>query len=175
MSARKVFSIICLCLTALLIGCIFLPLLDLGQYGGTYSLWKYLDESKASATAVIMIVELLIAIIAYVLQLTGVSDDAKLAYLGLGYYTSYHISLLFTALNNSAVDQLAFGYWIGFIISVTVVILTFIGSFLSNKSKPKYYGYAQPTGFDPTTGKPIYEKPKTIVGYNPQTGEPIYE
>ena len=120
-------------------------------------------------------IELVIAVVAYILQLTGVSDDAKLAYLGLGYYTSYHISLLFTALNNSATEQLAFGFWIGLILSVTTVLLTFIGSFISNKAKPKYGYGPRPTGFDPQTGKPIYEKPKAIVGYNPQTGEPIYK
>ena len=175
MTARKVFSIICMCFTALLIIFIFLPLLDLGSYGGEISLWDYLKSSNSNSTSIIIIIELIIAIVAYILQLTGVTDDAKLAYLGLGYYTTYHLSLFFTAIANSAVSQLAFGFWLGFIFSLTAVILTFIGGFVNNKAKPKYYGYSKPVRYDPQTGEPIYEKQNKIVGYDPQTGDPIFE
>jgi len=177
MSARKILSIIGIVISALLIVCLFLPFFDLGDYGGSYSLWEYLDRSKAGATSIIIIIELLIAILAYILQLTNVSKDSKLAFLGLGYYFTYHLSLFFTALNNEALNELTFGYWIGFILSLIALVITIIAIFVSNESKPKYGGYyqQQPMSFDPRTGKPIYSAPKQIVGYNPNTGEPIYK
>ena len=104
MSTRKVFSIIGLVLCSLLIVCMFLPFFDLGSYGGTYSLWEYFDELKTGSTAVIVIIELLIGILAFILQLTGATKDAKLAYFGIGYYFTYHISTFITAMNNEAFD-----------------------------------------------------------------------
>ncbi len=175
MSARKVFSIIGICISALLIIFIFLPFYDLGSYGGSYSLWEYLDKSKAIATAVIIILELLLAVIAFILQLTGACKDSKLAYLGLGYYFTYHISIFCTALSNEAFDELSFGFWLGFIFSIIAVAITIIGNCVSNEKNGSTSSYGQPVGFDPKTGKPIYDKPKQIVGYDPQTGRPIYE
>ena len=176
MTARKVFSIIGLCLSVLLIVCLFLPFYDLGEYGGTYSLWEYLDKARANATGIIIIIELLIAILAYILQLTGACKDSKLAYLGLGYFFTYHISLFFTALSNEAFDELSFGFWLGLIFSLIAVVITIIGNLVSNKKRASYGGYArQPIGFDPKTGKPIFESPKEIKGYDPNTGEPIYK
>ena len=177
MSARKIFSIIGIVISALLIVCLFLPFLNLGEYGGTYSWWEYLDRSKATATSIIIIIELLIAILAYILQLTNVSKDSKLAFLGLGYFFTYHLSLFFTALNNEAFNELAFGYWFGFILSLTAIVITIIAIFVSNESKPKYRGYypQQPIGYDPKTGQPIFSAPQQIVGYDPHTGEPIYK
>ena len=174
MSARKVFSIIGLCLSALLIVCLFLPFYS--YYGESYSLWEYLDKSRAGATAIIIIIELVIAVVAFILQLAGACKDSKLAYLGLGYYVTYHVSIFFTALNNEAFDELSFGFWLGLILSVIAVIITIIGNLVSNNKKPSYAGYGpQPTGFDPKTGKPIFEAPKEIRGYDPNTGEPIYK
>lgn len=175
MSARKVFSLIGIILSVLLIVCLFLPFLN--AYGETYSLWEYLDKSHAGITGIIIIVELVIAMIAYILQLSGVSKDAKLAYLGLGYYFTYHLSLFTSALSNEAFSELSFGFWIGLILSLVTVILTFIGSFVNNDSKPRMNSYsggnsAPISGYDPETGKPIYAKPK---GFDPQTGKPIYE
>lgn len=173
MSTRKVFSIIGLILSVLLIICLFLPFI--GGYGESYSLWKYFDLLGTSSTGVIVIIELLICVLAFILQLTGATKDAKLAYFGLGYYFTYHIALFISALDHSALDQLEFGFWIGMILSIATLIIIIIGSFVSNDSKPKYNGYMQPTGFDPKTGKPIFDAPKQIVGYDPQTGQPIYK
>ena len=176
MSTRKVFSIIGLVLCSLLIVCMFLPFFDLGSYGGTYSLWEYFDELKTGSTAVIAIIELIIGVIAFILQLTGATKDAKLAYFGIGYYLTYHISTFITAMDNDVFDQLAFGFWLGLIFAIATLVIIIIGSFVSNEPKPKYYGYGpQPIGYDPQTGKPIFEKPKTIAGYDPQTGAPIYK
>ena len=171
MSARKVFSFIGLVLSLLLIVCLFLPFYD--GYS-TFSLWEYLDESKAIGTAVIIIIELLVAVVAFILQLTGACKDSKLAYLGLGYIFTYHLSLFFSAISNEAFNQLAWGYWMGLIISTIAVIITIIGNCVSNKKRTGYAGHAQPIGFDPKTGKPIYEE-KKITGYDPHTGEPIYK
>ena len=173
MSPRKILSIVGLSLSVLLIICIFLPFLDYG--GGTFSLWEYLDRARSNGTGIIIIIELLVAVLAYVLQLTGVSKDSKLAYLGLGYYFTYHLSLFFTAMSNEAFSELAWGYWIGFILSLITVVLTIVANCISNESKPKFGGYAQPSGFDPKTGKPIFDVPKQIVGYDPNTGAPIYK
>ena len=174
MSARKVFSIVGLCLSVLLIICLFLPFYSF--YGESYSLWEYFDKSKAIGTSIIIIIELIVAIVAFVLQLTGVTKDSKLSYLGLGYFCTYHISLFFSALSNEAFDELAFGFWMGFVLSIAAIAIALIGNAVSNESKPKFGGYnQQPVGFDPQTGKPIFEAPKEIVGYDPQTGAPIYK
>ena len=158
MSTRKIFSLICMCLTILLIVCIFLPFFDLGSYGGTYSLWEYFFEANTGGTAVLLLIELIIALVAFTLQLAGATDDAKLAYLGLGYYFTYNISTFMSALSNSAFDQLSFGFWLGFILSIITVVLAFIGSFLSNKKKAVYtYSAPTPVSYDPYTGEPIYK------------------
>ena len=173
MTARKVFSLIGLILSVLLIVCLFLPFYNYG--GGTFSLWEYLDKARASGTRIIILVELIFAAVAFLLQLVGAFKDSKLAYLGLGYYFTYHLSLFFSALNNEAFKELAWGYWIGMILSLITVIIAIIGNCVSNEKKQGYVSYAQPVGFDPQTGKPIYEEQKQIVGYDPQTGKPIYK
>lgn len=173
MTARKVFSLIGLILSVLLIVCLFLPFYDYGV--GTYSLWEYLDKARASGTRIIILIELIIASLTFLLQLVGVFKDSKLAYLGLGYYFTYHLSLFFSALGNEAFSDLAWGYWIGLVLSTVTVIITIIGNCVSNDKKQGYGSYAQPVGFDPKTGKPIYEEEKKIVGYDPQTGKPIYK
>ena len=94
-------------------------------------------------------------------------------------------------IRREAFQYLSFGFYIGFILSLTVLVLVFVGNMLSNESKPKFLSFDVPrfdpqTGeplyekeaivrYDQKTGKPIYEKAKKIVGYNPNTGEPIYK
>ena len=191
MSKRKFFSLIGLILTGILIVCLFIPFYDFEGYyyaDRYYSLWTYLDKSNTLETPITILIELGIAALAYILQLTGASKDSKLAYLGLGFFFTFYVITFVEAIDNSAFDQLAFGFWIGIIVSTLAVLTTFIGNCLSNEHKkrsPKKKGqitgydpvtgkpiYAVPTGFNPETGEPIFAK---ITGYDPETGKPIYE
>ena len=172
MSTRKVFSIIGLCLSALLIVCLFLPVIS--SYGESYSLWKTFEMFGFKAAGVIVIIELCVCVLAFILQLVGVTKDAKLAYLGLGYFFTYHILLFATAAEGNVLSQLAFGYWFGLILSIATLVMIIVGSCVSNETKQRY-APMKPTRYDPETGKPIYEAPKEISGYDPQTGQPIYK
>ncbi len=189
MTARKVFSIIIMVLLVYLFANMFIP-----AYSGytDVSLWDYFGEE--SVGKIILIVELVLGILVCTLQLCGVLKDSKGVYLSVGYLFTFYLSDFFTAIKYERMDILAVGFWLGFIVSVLVVLLTFIGNLLSNEVKkrvpatpqrkgpePKITGYdpktgepiyATPIGYDPKTGEPVYGK---LTGYDPKTGEPIYE
>lgn len=189
MSKRKVVSIIGMVLMAFLIGNMFLPLISNGDF--SYSFWKYLDQMDANEVNIIVLVELIIGLLVFLLQLCGAIKETKFVYFPIGYYLTYHVVLCINLIRREVFQYASIGLYLGLIVSTIVLILVIIGNRLSNESKPKYYGYSapkfdpqtgepifkekKPISYDPQTGKPIYEKAKKIVGYNPNTGEPIYK
>lgn len=189
MSKRKVFTIIQLVLLAYLIGNMFLPFIAYGD--SSISLWEYIENLGTNAIQIILLIELLLGVLACILQLCGAIKDSKFVYFSVGYYFTYHLSIFITAMENDVLDYTKAGLWLGLIVSVILILLVFIGNLLSNEHKERVYAvkekddrkpigydpktgepvYAKPTGYDPKTGEPVYEKPK---GYDPKTGEPIY-
>ena len=173
MSIRKVFNIITMVLIVYLFINLFIPLIGNGQY--SYSLWEYAEQLRSTALRVILIVELVLALLVCILQLAGALKDYKAAYLFIGYYFTYHLTMIFNFIESDALDYVQVGLWLGLIVSLLAIIMIFIGNMLSNDSKPKINystGNTAPiSGYDPQTGKPIYAKPK---GFDPQTGKPIY-
>ncbi len=192
MSKRKVFTIIQMVLLGCLIGNMFLPFLGSGS---SISMWEYLEELEAIGTyglQIILLIELLLGILACILQLCGAIKDSKFVYFSAGYYFTSLLSIFIYAVDNERLEYTEFGLWIGLFVSAILIILVLIGNLLSNEHKESVYAkkvnddrkpigydpktgepvYAKPTGFDPKTGEPVYEKPK---GFDPKTGEPIYE
>ena len=164
MTKRKVMSIVCL----------FLPFLSDGDK--SYSLWKIMENEDRMVLNIIILIELILGMLIFVLQICGVLKDAKFTYFTLGYYITNFIDVLATMIKQDYFKYLSIGFYFGLIISIVALVIVIVGSNLSNDKKPNYGGYAQiPVGFDPQTGKPIYEAPKEIVGYDPQTGAPIYK
>jgi len=174
MSKRKVMSIIGLGLIALLILFLFLPYAKMG-YDGSANFWDSLKLLSGEEVAIIYLIELLLAILLLILQVCGVLKDTKIAMIPIGFVFTISLGLFFFAMNNDRLEYLEFGLYMNIILSIAIMVILGIGGLLSNDKKPKY-GYApRPVGYDPETGKPIYEAPKTIVGYDPQTGAPIYK
>ncbi len=189
MTKRKVFTIIQLVLLCYLIGNMFLPFINNGY--DSVSLWEYFETLGTHSLQIVVLIEILIGILACILQLCGAIKDSKLVYFALGYYFTYHLGIFITAVENEALEYTEFGLWIGLFVSAAVLILVLIGNLLSNEHKEKVRAprvsegrkpigfdpktgepvYAKPTGFDPKTGEPVYEKP---TGYDPKTGEPVY-
>ena len=177
MTKRKVISIIGMVLMLFLIGNLFLPFISGGSI--SFSLWEYLDELDMLEVAIVMIFLLTIGFLTFLCQLCGLIDQCKFVYFPLGYYVTYHVVLFITAISNESIGSLGVGYWLGLGIGLLVFLLVFISGFLKNVKKVKRV----PIGYDPKTGKPIYEeaekkvveKKKVPVRYDTKTGEPIYE
>lgn len=176
MTGRKVFSIIGMVLILFLIGNLFLPFITAG--GETYSFWEYFDKLEWLELAIMMIFLLTFAFLTFLCQLCGLIDHAKFVYFPLGFYLNYHIWLFIRAIETESVSDFGIAFWLGLGIGLLLLILVFVSGFLKNVKKAKRV----PVGFDPKTGKPIYEdeasketKKKVPVRYDTKTGEPIYE
>ena len=175
MTGRKVISIIGMVLMLFLIGNLFLPFISGG--GESYSFWEYLDNQDMLEVAIAVIFLLTFGFLTFLCQLCGLIDQCKFVYFPLGYYVMYHVVLLINAIGKDMVSYLDIAFWLGLCIGIILVILVFISGFIKNTKKVKRV----PIGFDPKTGKPIYEEVKTEtkkkvpVRYDTKTGEPIYE
>lgn len=170
MSKRKVMSIICIPLMLLFIVCLFIPFVSNGNF--SYSFWELMDMQEQMQVNIIVIILAILALIIFILQLCGVLKDAKFAYFSLGYLLTNFINVFFTLMEKeNAAKYLSFGFWFGIILLVAILVLLIISGFLSNGND----GKRKIIGYDPETGKPIYDEPKKIVGYDPYTGEAIYK
>ena len=170
MSKRKVMSIICIPLMLLFIVCLFIPFVSNGDF--SYSFWKLMDLQEQMQVNIIVIILTIIALIIFILQLCGVLKDAKFAYFSLGYLLTNYINVFITLMDKeNASKYLSFGFWLGIILLISVLVLLIISGFLSNGNDDN----SEIIGYDPKTGKPIYDSPKKITGYDPYTGEAIYK
>ena len=173
MSKRKVMSIIGMVLMVFLIVCLFLPFISDGD--NSFSLWELMDQQDRMAVNIIILIELIVGALVFLLQLCGVLDDAKFTYFTLGYYITNFIDVFITMIKRDYFKYLAIGFYLGLIISIVTLVIVIVSGFLSNGKESSSGGIPVPIGYDPKTGKPLYDKPKQIVGYNPNTGEPIYK
>lgn len=157
MSKRKVMSIIGLCLMVLLIVCLFLPFISDGDT--SISLWENMDNNDRMEVNIIMLIELLIGVLIFILQLCGALKDAKFTYFTLGYYITNFLDVAIAMIKREYFKYLSVGFYLGFIISIATLVIVIVGSALSNEKKPKYYGYEEPkpVRYDPNTGEPIYK------------------
>ena len=175
MTKRKVFSLIGLVLSVyLIINMLFVPFVQ------DEPLWELGLIGYDHIVGIIMLIELVLGIIALIMQLFGLTQKADFVHFGNGFYFSYHLYIFIEYLDHDVLDNAQIGLWLGLIVSALLFLVIFIGGFLKNEKneKPKLTSYKEPLGFDPKTGKPIYEKEKNdkkIVGYDPETGKPIYE
>ena len=171
MTTRKLFCIITMAIIAFLfINFFFIPII--GKSGESYSLWEYAGLQNANSLRAVMIIELSLALVVCILQLCGVIRGYRLVYFFIGYYFTYHMTMILNFMEQDVLDYAEIGLWLGFIFSLAAFIMILIGNLCSNKSSSKNYGGGAPVvGYDPKTGKPIYGKP---VGFDPQTGEPIF-
>ena len=172
MTKRKVMSIIGLILMSVMIVCLFLPFISNGDE--SLSLWKLMDNQNRMEINIILLVELIIGLLIFILQLCGALKDAKFTYFTLGYYITNFVEVFISMIKNDYFKYLSFGFYLGLIISIATLVIVIIGSALSNDKKRVSYS-AAPVRYDPQTGEPIYEAPKQIVGYDSQTGKPIYK
>ena len=150
MTKRKVFSIIGLIITLFLIGNMFLPLLK-NDYT-SLSTWEYFDKNDAMHVNIIILVELIVAALFFILQLCGAIKNATFTLFVIGFYVTYFDLIYFiTFAKNDYLQYSSFGFWLGFVMSIVLFVVTAIGSVVSNEKKY----VAGPVQYDPTTGQPI--------------------
>lgn len=175
MTGRKAISIIGMVLMLFLIGNLFLPFISEG--GQTYSFWEYFDAIEWLEVVIMMIFLLTFGFLTFLCQLCGLIDQSKFVYFPLGFYFNYHVWLLIRSFEKETTSYFGIAFWLGLGIALVVLVLVFVSGFLKNQKKAKRV----PKGFDPKTGKPIYddvpteEKKRVPVRYDTKTGEPIYE
>jgi hypothetical protein len=172
MTTRKIFNIITMGLIVFLFfNMFFIPIITNGIKH--YSLWEYAGENNANSLRAILIIELALALVVCILQLCNAIRGYRLVYFFIGYYFTYHLTMILNFMEREVLDYSDIGLWLGCIFSFITFIMVLVGNLCSNKrsSPGMMSGGAPVVGYDPKTGKPIYGKPK---GFDPQTGEPIY-
>ena len=102
MTKRKVISIIGMVLMLFLIGNLFLPFISGG--GQTFSFWEFLDNQNVLEVAIILIFLLTFGFLTFLCQLCGLIDQAKFVYFPLGYYVTYHVTVLINLIQNDLVS-----------------------------------------------------------------------
>ncbi len=151
MTKRKVISIIGMVLMLFLIGNLFLPFISGG--GQTFSFWEFFDNQHVLEVAIILIFLLTFGFLTFLCQLCGLIDQAKFVYFPLGYYVTYHVTVLINLIQNDLVSYLDVAYWLGLGLGIVLLILVFISGFVKNAKKVKRV----PVRYDTKTGEPIYE------------------
>ncbi len=145
MNLRKVFDIVIASIALLLFIFMFIPYFGRGSF--SMSMWKY-----STAVSVFMLFNLLGIIAVYLLHLFGVLKDRWVNYANyaIGAVAFWNVAYLFDYMEYTKV-----GIWFGAILSLgmlTVAVLWhLLGKGGSQAPKQKI------TGYDPKTGKPIYE------------------
>lgn len=177
MSKKKILTIVGSVLCLLLIICLFLPFV---QYAGkSVSLWD--NYGDKNITRVIVLIELLIGVIMFGLEFMGIFKGSKYSLLGVGYSLTLYISSLYSALKDSMLDKLAFGFWFGFILSVAVIVIIVVNDFLTDESQDNNGQYSQqpqnyynqmpgqqvPYGYNQVPNQPPY-------GYNSNNNNQMY-
>ena len=149
MSLRKVFSIIMMSLA--LLGFIF-TFLAYADYGyASSNLWD-----MSGSYGFFMLLGYAAIITLYALHLFGVFKTEKwvtYANYAVGFVTLWHLSFLFLAMDNNGAGV---GLWLNTIVGVALAAISVVWYFVSDEPFNKGNG-APVTGFDPKTGKPIYE------------------
>lgn len=145
MSIRKIFDIIIASLALLLFIFMFIPYF--GSSAVKWSMWKF-----STAMSVFMLFNVLGIITVYLLHLFGILKDKWMVYANyaVGAVTFWHVTMLFHWMDFTRV-----GIWLGTIVVLGMFVLSILWQLLGGKG-----GNAPTkkiTGYDPKTGKPIYE------------------
>ena len=161
MSTRKIFSIIISGIAFYLFINMFIPYA--GNSWGSSNLWKI-----STAYSVIMLICLLAIMAVYLLSIFGIIKEKWVSYANYatGFVVIFHMAFFF-----NYIEMTKAGIWLGFIFSLGLGTCSVLWNFMSDKPF-EAKNHAPIKGYDPKTGKPIFEKPK---GFDPQTGAPIYE
>ena len=180
MSKRKIFNIVNICLSILLIVVMFLPFAKV--YGQDVSFWDMNGEKHIMP--IIMILELIGACIFYIMQVVGFLKETKNAYLFVGYGLTYYLYSFVSLADSGSFNLLGYGFWIGLIGYIVLTVMTIAANYMSNEApvkpqqpygggygyNPNQYGYGAPqnNGYYPNQ-----QMPGPQQGYNGQNG-PMY-
>ena len=135
---RKVFSLIGLVLSVyLIINMLFVPFVQ------DEPLWELGLIGYDHIVGIIMLIELVLGIIALIMQLFGLTQKANFVHFGNGFYFSYHLYIFIEYLDHDVLDNAQIGLWLGLIVSALLFLVIFIGGFLKNEKneKPKLTSY----------------------------------
>ena len=122
MTKRKVFSIIVICLAALMIGNMFFPLYTLE--GTSATTWGTLNIGGKT----IFITLACFIIIFTSLDLADLYSRVDVAFIGAGYYFFSFLGTFLGAIENGLLKNYGAGLWVGLLASLTLVILIFLAS-----------------------------------------------
>ncbi len=146
MSLRKLFDIIIAGLAVLLFIFMFIPYFS--GYPKDMNVWKF-----STAISVFMLFNILGIIAVYLLHLFGILKDKWVNYANyaIGALSFWHVGFFFEAIDGGA----KVGIWLGTIVTLGMLTLSVLWHLLGKS------GNSTPTkkisGYDPKTGKPIYE------------------
>lgn len=181
MSKRKIFNIVNICLSVLLIIFMFLPFISV--YGSDVNFWDVNGEKHI--IPILMIIELLGACVFYIMQVVGYIKETKNAYPFIGFGVTYYLYYFISAADAGSLDVLGYGFWLALICSVALTAMTIIANYMSDEApvrpqqpygggygyNPNQYGYngqPQNNGYYPNQ-----QMPGPQQGYNGQNG-PMY-
>ena len=154
MTKRKVISIIGMVIMIFLIVNMFLPFVTNG------SMFEYFentwDDGGRLQISIIIIVELVFGLLAFLMQLCGLLEHSKFAYFPLGFYLTTLVSETIELIDREHFNEVSFGYWLAVGLGILALILVFVSGFLANEKKAKKVKKV-PIRYDAKTGEPIYE------------------
>ena len=155
MTQRKVFSIIGMVLMVFLIVNMFIPFISDANH--SYNMFEYFENVPGRLQiSIILIVELVFALLAFLLQLCGLLQHSKFAYFPLGFYLTSLVSETIEMFDRDWFSFVDIGYWLAVGIGILALVLVFVSGFLKNEKKEKKVKRV-PIRYDAKTGEPIYE------------------
>ena len=165
LSMKKVYGLSMAGLSLVLFIFSFIPHVKVSSYFGGSSTANLWDLDKAHPVIMLFCYIAIIAI--YLLHTFDVLKEKWVSYAN---YATGFIFLTYLTMFFADLDYLYVGIWLGLIFSAALATASVLWNFAS---EIPFQGKSAPiTGYDPTTGKPIYAKP---TGFDPETGKPIYK
>lgn len=160
MERKKLLCIITMVLLVFLLIDMFLPVV--GDSTASKNLWEIL-ENNAKAGAILVLLELLAGIGVCVASYFGMLKDYKFVYFPVGFLLTFDLVTLFGYMDLGYTSYIQIGLWLGILLSIGAFVLLIISS-LSGDNNVNMFGNrggrggrGQPIGYDPKTGRPIYQ------------------
>ncbi len=143
LSLRKIFDIVIASL-----GLLVFIFMFISYFGSSTNLWKF-----STSIAVFMLLNILGIMAVYLLHLFEIFKDKWMTYANyaVGAVAFWHVSMFF-----EVVDHAGVGIWFGTIFSLAMFVISILWYLLGGKEGNKANA-KKITGYDPKTGKPIYE------------------
>ena len=172
MSPRKIVEIIAMVMALIVIITLFIPYAGSGSY--SYSIWD--ASADKHILPILMILASIGTAVCLLLQVMGVTKEAKESYIGAGYVGIYAVYVFMNyATSTNGFEGLAAGFWLFVLSGIAMLALSIVSQFLSDEApvKPQYgapyggynqYGQ-QPGGYGYPNAQPNVPQQG---GYNPQ-------